>query len=90
MKKTLFALSSCLAIWCPLRSADLSSVVILTWQGDTSTTMTINTYTIGSAGQSRVWFDTVSRDGTPGAYRFEATGASHQINGLDDRYHPRG
>ena len=86
MKISLLALSSCLAVWWPLQAADHSSVVVLTWQGDTSTTMTVNTYTIGSAGQSRVYYDTEPGNGTPDGYRYQAKGSSHQIDGLEDRY----
>ena len=53
MKKSLVTIVLALGISCPLRSADLSSIVVLTWQGDTSTTMTINTHTIGSASGNR-------------------------------------
>lgn len=57
--------------------------VYLTWQGDTSTTMTVNYQTGAVAGNSRVYYDTVPRGGNPAAYRYQKTGASHKIPGLD-------
>ena len=80
----IFALISILAG--SLRAEDQTSVVILTWQGDTGTTMTVNTHTTNSAGKSQVYYDTDEGDGTPGSYRFRALGASHQIVGIENRY----
>ena len=58
--------------------------VYLTWQGDTSRTMTINYQTFDPAEASTVYFDTKSRNGRTNAYRFAAKGTSHQIPGLLD------
>lgn len=55
----------------------------LTWQGDTSTTMTVNYHAAPGRNQSVVYYDTVSRGGSPSAYAFSAVGASHRIPGLD-------
>ena len=54
----------------------------LTWQGDTGTTMTVNYHTGATAGQSKVYYDTVSHEGNLASYAFQATGASHQVPGL--------
>ena len=58
--------------------------VYLTWQGDTSHTITVNYQTLGGADSSQVYFDTKPRDGRPGDYRYTAAGSSHQIEGLPD------
>ncbi len=55
----------------------------LTWQGDTSTTITVNYHTASEGHPSLVFYDTVSRNGDPMAYRFRSSGASHSIPGLD-------
>lgn len=54
----------------------------LTWQGDTGTTMTVNYHTGATAGQSKVYYDTVPHGGNLASYAFQATGSSHQISGL--------
>lgn len=61
--------------------------VYLTWQGDTSTTMTVNFHTQKSAPKSAVYYDTVSRNGDATAYARSVAAASHQIEGLKDRRH---
>lgn len=58
--------------------------VYLTWQGDTSRTMTVNYQTLEPSGASTVYFDTKPRSGQPGAYRYMAVGRSHQVPGLED------
>jgi hypothetical protein len=58
--------------------------VYLTWQGDTSRTMTVNYQTLEPSGASVVHFDTKPRNGERGAYRYMAVGRSHQVPGLDD------
>ena len=59
----------------------------LTWQGDTSTTITVNFHTKEALENSTVYYDTKSRDGKPRRYDLKATGASHQLDGLrDERY----
>jgi hypothetical protein len=58
--------------------------VYLTWQGDTSRTMTVNYQTFEPAETSTVCFDTKPRKGRPNEYRHTATGTSHQIAGLLD------
>jgi len=61
--------------------------VYLTWQGDTSRTMTVNFQTFEPATTSVVYFDTQSRAGQPDQYRHRATGAAHQVPDLaDGRY----
>ncbi|MBI2433737.1 MAG: metallophosphoesterase family protein [Candidatus Hydrogenedentes bacterium] len=56
--------------------------VYLTWQGDTSTTMTVNYHTPDAPVASTVFYDTESRDGLLSAYRYRAAGSAHQIPGL--------
>lgn len=58
--------------------------VYLTWQGDTSRTMTVNYQTLEPSGASTVYFDTRSRNGQPREYRHMAVGRSHQVPGLED------
>lgn len=58
--------------------------VYLTWQGDTSRTMTINYQTLTPSGVSTVYYDTKSRSGQPHEYRHLAVGHAHQLPGLDD------
>jgi hypothetical protein len=55
----------------------------LTWQGDTSTTMTVNYHAAPSDAPSVVYYDTVPRGGSPRDYRFSKAGASHRIPGLE-------
>lgn len=59
--------------------------VYLTWQGDTSTTMTVNYHTPAFDQQSVVYYDTQSRKGRVADYAFQATGQHHQIPGLKDK-----
>lgn len=56
----------------------------LTWQGDTSRTMTVNYQTIGLASPSMVFYDTKSRGGRTAEYRHLAVGYSHAFAGLPD------
>jgi hypothetical protein len=58
--------------------------VYLTWQGETSTTITVNYQTMEEAEASRVYFDTEPRKEKIGEYRFNATGTRHKIEGLED------
>ncbi len=59
----------------------------LTWQGDTSTTITVNFHTKEALENSTVYYDTKSRDGKDRPYDLKATGSSHQLDGLrDERY----
>jgi acid phosphatase type 7 len=58
--------------------------VYLTWQGDTSRTITVNYQTLKPTDTSAVYFDTQSRKDRPGEYRYKAVGTSHQIPGLAD------
>lgn len=60
----------------------------LTWQGDTSTTMTVNYQTTSSTAISRVHYDTVPRHGVPEDYAMQVDGSAHTIPGLD-AYTPR-
>ncbi len=57
--------------------------VYLTWQGDTSTTMTVNYQTGAVAGNSRVYYDTVPHNGDLGSYAVQTSGAAHTIPGLN-------
>ena len=58
--------------------------VYLTWQGDTSRTITVNYQTLEPTETSTVYFDTKPRNGRHGEYRYTATGSAHQIPGLAD------
>lgn len=58
--------------------------VYLTWQGDTSRTITVNYQTFERTAASMVYFDTRPRGGRHNEYRFRARGAAHQIPGLPD------
>ena len=58
--------------------------VYLTWQGDTSTTLTVNYQTLEEPQASAVRYDTRSRNGKIADYKYEATGTRHKIEGLED------
>lgn len=58
--------------------------VYLTWQGDTSRTITVNYQTLEPTETSTVYFDTKPRNGRHVDYRYTATGSTHQIPGLAD------
>lgn len=58
--------------------------VYLTWQGDTSRTITVNYQTLEPTESSTVYFDTKPRHGRHGEYRYTAKGSAHQIQGLAD------
>ncbi len=58
--------------------------VYLTWQGDTSRTITVNYQTFEPTETSTVYFDTKTRNGRHGDYRYTASGSTHQIPGLAD------
>ena len=58
--------------------------VCLTWQGDTSTTMTINYQIMGDAETSAVYYDTKPRKDRISDYRFHETGTQHKVKGLED------
>ena len=58
--------------------------VYLTWQGDTSRTITVNYQTLEPAEASTVYYDTKPHHGIPGEYRYTVTGSAHQIPGLAD------
>ena len=57
--------------------------VYLTWQGDTSTTMTVNYQTSAESSVSQVRYDTVARSDLA-SYRFSATGTAHKVPGVAD------
>jgi hypothetical protein len=58
--------------------------VYLTWQGDTSRTMTINYQTAGPTAASIVYYDTRPRGGHPPEYRRMAVGNSDEFAGLPE------
>ncbi len=61
--------------------------VIFTYQGDPSTTLTVNWQTFGSEpGEARVFYDPVGRDGQIKAYVSSASGGTSRIDGLPDRH----
>lgn len=62
--------------------------VYLTWQGDTSTTITVNYHTtaVEIAPPSQVYYDTLAHNGDPASYAFRAKGRAHQIAATDGRW----
>jgi len=55
----------------------------LTWQGDPTSTVTVNFHTVDPHTPVEVLFDTVSHDGTPSLYPSTAVASTHVIPGLD-------
>jgi len=79
-------LIACYALLCGALSASaMPRHVYLTWQGDTSTTMTVNYQTLEEAQGSLVYYDTRSRKGKISDYQFHASGTRHSIAGLPDK-----
>jgi len=63
------------------------SHLILTYMGDTSTTITVNWQTFTEdAGDAVVYYDTVSGTGLPDRYQNRAKGKSFRVPGLKDRF----
>src|SRR5206468_6436471 len=58
--------------------------VYVTWQGDTSTTITVNYQTMEEAEASAVYYYTQAHKGKISDYRFHATGTRHKIEALED------
>lgn len=58
--------------------------VYLTWQGDTSKTITVNYQTQENPSEAIVYYDTKPRNGLVKDYRHLAKGISHDIPGLAD------
>ncbi|HCN09131.1 MAG TPA: hypothetical protein DIT01_14485, partial [Lentisphaeria bacterium] len=58
--------------------------VYLTWQGDTSTTVTVYYHTDAAADDSTVRYDEQPRGGRIDDYALTAHGGRHQIEGLAD------
>jgi hypothetical protein len=56
--------------------------VYLTWQGDTSTTITVNFHTAYPTTESEVRFDVEPRGNNPASYTGRANGSSHRIQRL--------
>src|SRR5262245_36993595 len=69
---------------CVQSSLGLPRYVYLTWQGDTSITITVNYQTLDEPETSAVHYDTRSRHGKVAEYRFKASGTRHKIEGLED------
>jgi hypothetical protein len=75
----------CLSLSClPLLSQAAPRHVYLTWQGDTSGTITVNYQTLEEAETSTIYYDTKFHKGRISDYRFHATGTRHKIEGLED------
>lgn len=55
----------------------------LTWQGDLSTTMTVNYHTRARPAESWVYYDTVPRNGIPADYATRTSGGSHRVDVLE-------
>jgi purple acid phosphatase-like protein/calcineurin-like phosphoesterase family protein len=71
-------------LWSPCLSQAAPRHVYLTWQGDTSTTITVNYQTMEAAETSEVHFDTKPRNGKITDYQFHSSGTRHKIEGLPD------
>ena len=78
---TVVALSGCLYPRVP--QGEAVAHCYLTWQGDASTTMTVNFHTTEGIDESIVYYDTESRGGFADAYAFEATGTVHAVPNLN-------
>ena len=79
-----FLLSCFGLLWLVPLSQAAPRHVYLTWQRDTSTTITVNYQTLEEAKTNAVYYDTKPRQGKISSYRFYATGTRHQIEGLAD------
>lgn len=76
-----------LALALPLSADEAPSHVIFTWQGDTGTTLTVNFQSFtAEAMKPTVFWDTVPREGMVEDYRYQTTGRSFRIPGLEDRW----
>ncbi len=58
--------------------------VYLTWQGDTSHTITVNYQTLEPTETTTVYYDTKPRGAVVTDYQFHASGTRHKIDGLAD------
>jgi hypothetical protein len=67
---------------CPATEETGVSHCYLTWQGDTSTTMTVNFHSEFTTDSVFVYYDTLPQHGDVDNYRFEANASSHTIPGL--------
>ena len=72
------------ALLCCTGGATAPRFVYLTWQGDTSTTITVYYHTDAAADDSTVRYDEQPRGGRLDDYTFTAQGRRHQIEGLAD------
>ncbi len=70
--------------WFTIMSQAEPRHVYLTWQGDTSTTLTVNYQTLLAVETSTVYYDTNPRKNQIGDYQFKSTGTRHKIEGLED------
>ncbi len=82
--RTAQRICAAIALWFTLSLSAAPRHVYLTWQGDTSRTMTVNYQTFEPAADSNVYYDTQPRGGQPADYRYHASGTAHQIPGLPD------
>ncbi len=65
----------------------VSDHVVFTYQGNPSTTLTVNWQTFGpGSGDASVVYDTVGHDGRIADYGFAAEGETFQVEGLPDRH----
>lgn len=67
-----------------VRMLDVPFHCYLTWQRDPATTLTVNFHTMNPHTAPDVWFDTVSRGGSPSMYRYRTSASTHEIPGLND------
>ncbi len=78
------ALSVGLSIWLLAGCAVATEHVYLTWQGETSRTVTVNFHTLDAAVEPIVYYDMSPRNGRADTYAQRAVGSKHQIEGLKD------
>ena len=72
------------ALLCCTGADSAPRFVYLTWQGDTSTTVTVYYHTDAAADDSAVRYDEQPRGGRIDDYAFTEHGGRHQIEGLAD------
>ncbi|MFQ5999350.1 MAG: purple acid phosphatase family protein [Candidatus Bathyarchaeia archaeon] len=88
---TLFLASTLIVVFnlIPLKAtpSDPPIHIHLTWQNDTSTTITVTWETAGSTAGDTVLYDTVSRNGVPALYSYSASGIHYTYSGASGYIH---
>jgi Purple acid Phosphatase, N-terminal domain/Calcineurin-like phosphoesterase len=78
----ILAVTISVLLWIPAQAEAAPLHIYLTWQGDTSTTMTVNVQT-ATPDNITLRYDTTTQGGIPASYSQIQTGSTHQIPGLD-------